>query len=73
MLLSFPPPQGFLLCALQKAVLKALFFINYRFRYLIGTKHSNLLGTDQVDDLTGLLCPCLNLSVFKNITQRLGI
>lgn len=39
MLLSFPPPLGFLLCALQKAVLKALFFINYEFRDQIFNKH----------------------------------
>lgn len=78
MLLSFPPPLGFLLCALQKAVLKALFFINYEFRdqifnkqiiklYLISNKTQEFLGLDQVNDLIGLLRPCLNLSVFKNI------
>lgn len=39
MLLSFPPPLGFLLCALQKTILKALFFINYRFRDQIFNRH----------------------------------
>lgn len=36
---EFSSPSSFLLCILQKAVLKALFFINYMFRHQIFNKH----------------------------------
>lgn len=36
---EFSSPTSFLLCALQKAVLKALFFINPKFRNQIFSKY----------------------------------